>query len=546
MNFDAFLLKSQINQLRPENSQNIDYFPDINISIEECDSLLSKDTNIEVKAYATALTMYKLNESDLKIADYSGLLIKINEFIKGRVEYESIFYKYLDTLLSKCIRETYKIMILHDLSFIAVDIKNKDTNNYLSFISVENQFSYIIYDLLSEFSSQHQDGLAIIITKYVYEFSKLDFDIKKMNNLVFDVIVNYISEKNQLDYKLDRGYKVDIKNDEQIINYLFKSNLSQTKFQILRNLVERLKKIYPKFIINLNSNEQFFITEFKESDIKLDKNAQIYKSNDPKQVNVTVTYGKFKGLNVLIKTYEAMNLSPEIEEKILNEIESYEYLIKPISELDYHFTYQGYIKSQNKISIILDIKGQNLMKFISENINNDIENFKNNLPTIIKSLIRLFTDMQNKKVFHEKLSPYSFTIDENFNLYMIDNLNSFIRLDEIMYQDNSINNFVQRPESYAAPEENEGNYLKEKSSVYSLGLIILQLMTMRNVEKFEENPSSFYGCINEEFGWVVELLKKMIVKSPDERYSFNDLIMYVKENKSETDSNSEFSHPDDL
>ena len=329
--------------------------------------------------------------------------------------------------------------------------------------------------------------------------------------------------------------------------------MSHKKFKKLRVLVQKLEEIEPKLIINLNSHvsdDQAIISKFNESDIKLENIGEVYRLNRNQKVNVTVCYGNFKGLDVLIKTYEiTLNSSPGTKAKILNEIKTYEFLSKSASSLSMFFTYQGCIVLENKFSIILGVRGQNLMKFISENINNNVQNFINNLPDIISKLIRLFIEMSNKNIFHEKLSPYSFTIDKDFNIFMIDNLNSFVRLDEVMYQEEKNNNFLQTPQSYAAPEEKEGNYCKEKSCIYSLGLIILQLVTMKNVERFEENTSRFFIEIKRKgLGWVIDLLNMMIVKCPARRLSFTQLNQYVNENESDidTESNSCMVYPDDM
>ena len=153
----------------------------------------------------------------------------------------------------------------------------------------------------------------------------------------------------------------------------------------------------------------------------------------------------------------------------------------------------------------------------------------------MKTLIEAFEYLSKLGIYHKNINPECFMIDSDSNIKITDFRKSVCK--NIPENDN---NTCQSPiignKHYMAPEilsrygdKETFEYSLEKSDVFSLGLIFLEMITLTDVTSFnKQNKQSDLKLLIDEKTWPFanRILKKMLDFDQSQRYRFSKLLEF--------------------
>ena len=140
--------------------------------------------------------------------------------------------------------------------------------------------------------------------------------------------------------------------------------------------------------------------------------------------------------------------------------------------------------------------------------------------------------MSSQGILHNDIKPSNILLDEKWNLKIINFSYSLVNAqDEIGFFK------IQGSQGYLAPElkaalamnEHSTSYNREKSDVYSLGLVLYQLLTYKNIENL--TTKTMHNDIDQFIMFSNDtktFLKKMIDPDPNTRLNFNQALCHFK------------------
>lgn len=197
-------------------------------------------------------------------------------------------------------------------------------------------------------------------------------------------------------------------------------------------------------------------------------------------------------------------------------------------------------KNHNKKPVILFIQmeyceGETLKEFIPKTfIGNDIKIIKKLLLQIIDALAYI----HSKGLIHHDLKPANIFLDKNNNVKLGDF--GLVKVREGGTTENEIKKSFIKEKSvngtpfYMSPEQKEGKNVDNKTDLYSLGIILLELITpkfntqmerIKSIRGFIDNklknlPENIKEFKNEE---IIELMMLLLKEDPSDRPSSIDL-----------------------
>lgn len=175
---------------------------------------------------------------------------------------------------------------------------------------------------------------------------------------------------------------------------------------------------------------------------------------------------------------------------------------------------------------------------ISEHYDNDLNKFLSlkkrfndeQIEEIILHLLNSFEFLCSIKIFHFNINPYSFLIKPNKKIKITD-----FFLEDFKCMDQNDN--IEVKSLYEAPEiefldfqQKKDLKNKEKSDVFSLGLILCQLITNKDIKSIRENIENIQEFMADRPEWMRDLILNMVAKDLHKRYDMTSCSKLHKPN----------------
>ena len=491
------------------------------------------DINQEYNSYWHLLYLNYL-ENNLEITKpyISSFISSIDALIKYYpTAKNSLHSTYISTFLNwinHCKTTKEILFCISKLSNLFTD----NTDYYPSILSLaESKFIFFMQEKILKVCNS--EGIS---TKY---FSDILKELKKANYLVLKVSL-----------LIDLFYLYAISYLEEILainsSQIIQDKLSQKNIDGCRILLGHLiniqdKKEYRKRILKITSiigsglneddiNKTIFLLDYNQ----LIDNSLIFEEEN-ERIKLRVIESKDNENRVIaIKEYTAKKILNDLQ-FIEKEIQYLKMLSDHASDQNSFLKFYGDYHEDNIIRLYLEYYNNNLMKTIEECA---IKNKRLNSDQInkIHLLINAFSMMEALKVNHWNITPHNILINSNFD-FKIANL----RISKFFYEIEDIEDDIKefglnRNNYYAAPEQLE--YLNDntvkidvnKAEVFSLGLIILQMILVLDINGYnlKANHEKLYilvSDINET--WIRDMLYHMLKLNPKERIDFKSAMQFI-------------------
>jgi protein phosphatase len=340
-----------------------------------------------------------------------------------------------------------------------------------------------------------EDDIFLFSTDGVYEFLEQDFInncIKRYNNDL-DTVAKIIIEKayengsnDNLTVQLIRVDKLPDKNIKEIQSYLYERP----------------------------------IPTILEDDVEFDGYKIIRKINISSRSHTYLAYDICSGTKVVIKTPSIeMQNSEEYLESFLIE----EWVAKRVNNINILKSFNSNRKSNYLYIVSEFIDGVTLSQWMIDNPNPSIENVRDIVQQIGKGLLAF----HRLEMIHKDLRPANIMIDKNGVVKIIDFGTVSIKgLSEINTFTKQYN--LRGTMLYSAPEYFLGEEGSYKSDIFSLGIIVYEMLSKKfpygtNIAKtqtkFEQNKLIYNSLYPKQHIWIDEAIKKAVNIEPTRRYS---------------------------
>ena len=167
------------------------------------------------------------------------------------------------------------------------------------------------------------------------------------------------------------------------------------------------------------------------------------------------------------------------------------------------------------------------------------------LKSLIQDLLVSFKILKTSGIYHRDIKPSNLLLTNQFKLKIID-FSISKQYQDVLSENENQKISVQGTQTYMSPEllkglQNNEKFIEanlEKSEVYSLGLTILNLVTLdessTNAIRSFTNKKDIRGYLNGEIKdqLLINLLTNMLSYHPFERYTFNECYNLINENDS--------------
>ena len=343
-------------------------------------------------------------------------------------------------------------------------------NNYSSIIKIakteENQNEI---DLESDKSNNN------VYIYYIEKIKNLTYEKNKLltSNYDFFVKINDLSqiieEKNNI---INEQLKLISSNDLKVLNLEQQINSMSIKHKAMENQLkeaqEKINDLTLEKVGNIVFEEKILEHKNNISKKQLEnKTAQLNKSLDEltlKNTKLNNNLIKLKEINEKISEENLLQKEENIKEK--------NKLLQDINRL----------KEELKIKeekIILTINEyENKIKNIKERFGNDSNKNNNNVDM---EQIQIIINEIYDKIYNNNLNNINKNINENISLFVKNNINIIVKLNEISKQ---INNFYKKDQIYSLiTEENE----KLKNHIKDIINLTLEKTSITYIKKFKED-----------------------------------------------------------
>ena len=343
-------------------------------------------------------------------------------------------------------------------------------NNYSSIIKIakteENQNEI---DLESDKSNNN------VYIYYIEKIKNLTYEKNKLltSNYDFFVKINDLSqiieEKNNI---INEQLKLISSSDLKVLNLEQQINSMSIKHKAMENQLkeaqEKINDLTLEKVGNIVFEEKILEHKNNISKKQLEnKTAQLNKSLDEltlKNTKLNNNLIKLKEINEKISEENLLQKEENIKEK--------NKLLQDINRL------KEELKIKEEKIIITINEYENKIKNIKESFGNDSNKNNNNVDM---EQIQLIINEIYDKIYNNNLNNINKNINENISLFVKNNINIIVKLNEISKQ---INNFYKKDQIYSLiTEENE----KLKNHIKDIINLTLEKTSITYIKKFKED-----------------------------------------------------------
>ena len=252
---------------------------------------------------------------------------------------------------------------------------------------------------------------------------------------------------------------------------------------------------------------------------------------------VAVHKADCNGYPIAIKMYKAVSNTANFA-LVQKEIKCYQYLSSMSNDANCFIRYYGTYIEGNSINLIMDYYERDLWSVINEKMTTKDEFGEQTLTAMFKKLLISFVEMESFGIIHGDIKPQNILTDEYWNLEIIDFGVSVIKTSDLVSCTGI--DIVQETTGYMAPElfellankQARGDFSPEKADVFSLGMVFLQLLTLRSLEGLNsrnrnQQMMAIVGTV--KYPWAKELLRPMLCADYQKRPRFKDCLKFVDE-----------------
>ena len=175
------------------------------------------------------------------------------------------------------------------------------------------------------------------------------------------------------------------------------------------------------------------------------------------------------------------------------------------------------------------------MNFLTSWSSNHTEITETQIIYMFYKLLVTFSEMEAHNIYHGDIKPHNMIVDKYWNIKIIDFSISAIKNESMTLATMHRENPLQGTPGYTAPEITEminqhrqtGEFLYSKSDVFSLGLVFLQMITLKNYDGYNiasRNYELLGIAAGLKYEWARSLLYSMLQLDPANRPSFSSCL----------------------
>ncbi|OMJ74753.1 hypothetical protein SteCoe_26265 [Stentor coeruleus] len=510
-----------------------------------------------VKKYLSALMLTKLENEGPKGIQHHGVLSNGSILLQYAPEYKDAIVESCDSILISEINEAQNESEVMNWCAYGADLKLKTgkelTGMTLGYIGF-NKFMWERISGLAE--SVSSEKILLILQSLYYAQETLKFqNLEALNMGIQNIAVSYIENENNLEGSENDNTPTKIQEAHDILDYLEKLKYDEDTYineiQDIRNKCTRIRapvaKVNPQVnpVEEVKYNLQSAVLDFSvipEDEIVIISPSAVRKIEPPLYAlrstyfQVCIYKATYNNDEFAVKMYQSVH--PQADWNIIyKEIRIYQRLSAMANNQNCFIRYYGTYVEQNSINMVMEYYPDNLMKYITHLQSQKYVFDELLIGPIFYKLISSFNAMKEIGIYHSDIKPHNFLVDQYWNIKIIDFSISMVKNEDMTTL--ATGNFpIQGTDGYMSPELEDAkanraaraNYNPEKSDVFSLGLVFLQMLTYQNVKglnTFEKNSELQAKVKVVQYNWAKALISKMLDANPVNRPSFMQLLSLV-------------------
>ena len=373
--------------------------------------------------------------------------------------------------------------------------------------------------------------------EYLLKAREYGFTLEYISDIVAKASADFIDERNDK-HKNRYNYPANPGEDSRILEKI--KAIGLTKYPTLQSDIARLERIVKEPVpevpffnfevdnVNLTQTNPVFsgiaIKYIQPSEVQIITRAFFARRLAHFQVAVHIAW--YNGRRVAVKFEEV-----EIEVRCL------QYLSTKINNDNCFIQYHGTYVEGHSLNLVMDYYEKDLMSVITAKANDPTPLHEQTLAGIFMKLLTSFAEMEALRIFHGDIKPHNILTDDNWNMKIIDFSVSVIKNTDMTDNITGINP-VQGTIGYMAPElealralrQNTGTFSPEKADVFSLGIVFLQILTLKKLEglnTFDKSTTLMNMVGSLQCDWAKRLLGPMLASDYRQRPRFRDCFQYI-------------------
>ena len=444
----------------------------------------------------------------------------------------------VDEILSNELRSCSEIS--NFISWINVSKELTKSARYESMLYKKIAFLYSTRWIFEEFKNLSNLENVPQIVEYLFSIHDSGVKIKELNHHIADYVIEYIESKYLNNSNSHNS--AEFKNAYQLIekySKIIESVETKTEIKRLYDMCVQIKG--PEYFENFKLPDKPFENHLYLNQNQLEKDeSSLSQKNLSDNITVSFCNAKLESKgDVFVKTYISISKNADDLKIFNNEISILETLSQISKPSNCFLEYFGTIMGNFSISLVMPRISQTLKDFIEKKrrtLTNEKTINQDLFLTIARKLVTSFECMIEKGISHQDIKPENILIDDSSSeiiIKIIDFNVSLIRSENVTIQRLNFTD-VKGTYKYLCPQRKLAHHnsdksvyiIPEKSDVYSLGLVFVELITLMDIKERSEidnklNELRFFEDSTKGF------IKKMLIEDPEERVDFKNLIQMI-------------------
>ena len=538
-------------------------------------ALNERACSINVRLELAEITGFLDEARDPELLTYLGalLLVKLDRLGPQGPQAIQLLYKACTAIINNN-QDLAPSMAYYASSVIANEMMKSDDPSALRWAEAANyisqfqgattaptsatniRFAKLFWPRASQICRNTTGEYVIETLDYLIAARKYGFDLECVSKIIAKAAADFIDERTD-QHKNRFNYPPNPDQDYDILQKV--KEIGLTNYQLLQSDITRLERIVTKPLgerpvqnVGNPAGDFSFIADnstlatatpvfLNEQRIDIDTNqiAIINMSFFARQTahfQVAVHKATYMGHPVAIKMYQAISPDANFND-VEKEIRCYQYLTRLATKDNCFLSYYGSYVNGSSLNLVMDFYEKDLMRVITEKASQKYELNELTAMTICIKLLTSFSEMEGLGIFHGDIKPHNILTDDFWNMKIIDFSVSVMKSSELI--ESTGVNPVQGTAGYMAPEvealvaqgKDRGIFSPEKSDVFSLGLVFLQLLTFKKLEDlntYAKNAELMRMVNSLRYDWAKQLLFVMLSADLTMRPRFRQCLEYVK------------------
>ncbi|OMJ70443.1 hypothetical protein SteCoe_31582 [Stentor coeruleus] len=388
-------------------------------------------------------------------------------------------------------------------------------------------------------------------------------DLKVISNVIFSIGADYVIKKYDLHglrQNSDQSFSSNYEEIKDLFGDLkrlqFRDNYNIKKLELIENKIEceipikPLMQYDPDTIQEVKIKVKKSIPEENLIERGFDKSKVVWRQRPAYQraneaFGIEVTIGELPNRELVAKKIYSFN-SIDDANNVENEIKILTVLSNRATPENSYIKFYGaeiemVNETEKRIILYMEAHSSSLIDKISEAKRKGELIDEEIVENAARKLVHAFAHMQTLGIYHRDIKPHNILVTDDWNLKIIDfSVSDALKHDDC-YTTMTGNTTIQGTHGYMAPEvedhfskqEKTGKFRPGRADVFSLGLTLYQLISLRDTYALNIKSSDQYDRIKRLLNqlsceeWVKILLQEMLNPDYHFRASFKQCLRFL-------------------